>query len=130
MFHSPGLAGSASRRYAAIHAGSRVESATPHGLVKILFDELLLAIDAFSVAMDHGDVTKANDKQVRALSILHALDSSLDFDKGGDIALSLAQVYRETKRLMLSSMQNRNSVDARKGHAIISEIAEAWNQIG
>ena len=38
MYYSPGFAGSASRRYAAVHAGSRIESATPHGLVKILFD--------------------------------------------------------------------------------------------
>jgi len=130
MYHSPGLAGSASRRYAAIHAGSRVESASPHGLVKILFDELLLAIDAFAVALDQGDMAKANDKNLRALSIVQALDDSLDFDKGGDISISLAQIYRETKRLLLSSMQSHGSADARKAHGIISEIADAWNQIG
>jgi len=129
MFHSSGLAGSASRRYAAIHAGSRVESASPHGLVKILFDELLLAIDAVSVALDQADTGKANDKNMRALSIVQALDSSLDFDKGGDVALSLAQIYRETKRLMLVAIQTGNGAESRKAHAIISEIADAWSQI-
>ena len=46
MFYNQGYAGnSAARRYAAVHSGSRTEGATPHGLVKILFDELLLALD-------------------------------------------------------------------------------------
>jgi flagellar protein FliS len=75
MYYSPGFAGSASRRYAAVHAGSRIESATPHGLVKILFDELMQAMDACALAMERGDRAKANDKYIRAISIVHALDS-------------------------------------------------------
>lgn len=130
MYHSPAFAGTASRRYAAVHAGSRVESASPHGLIKILFDELLLAIDASAKALEQGDQHKANDKNIRALSIVQALDSSLDFEKGGDIAIGLAQIYRETSRLMLLSQQMRSAAEARKAHAIISEIADAWNRIG
>ncbi|MBP6031215.1 MAG: flagellar protein FliS [Sphingobium sp.] len=130
MYYSPGFAGSASRRYAAVHAGSRIESATPHGLVRILFEELLLAIDAAALAMERGDRPKANDKYIRSLSIIHALDSSLDLDNGGDIAVGLAQIYRETRRLMIAAHQSGNAADARKAHAIISEIADAWNKIG
>ncbi|MGD9811686.1 MAG: flagellar export chaperone FliS [Sphingobium sp.] len=130
MYHSTGFAGAASRRYAAVHAGSRIESASPHGLVKILFEELLLAIDAAALALEQAERPKANDKYVRSLSIIHALDSSLDFDNGGDIALGLAQIYREARRLMISAYQNGRSAEARKAHAIISEIADAWNRIG
>lgn len=130
MYHSPGFVGSASRRYAAVHAGSRIESATPHGLIKILFDELLLAIDASALAMERGEQVKANNKYIRAISIIHALDSSLDFDRGGAVAVGLAQIYRETRRLMVAASQSSNAEDARKAHAIISEIADAWNNIG
>lgn len=130
MYHSPGFAGSASRRYAAVHAGSRIESATPHGLVKILFDELLQAMDACALAMERYDRIKANDKYIRSISIIHALDSSLDFDQGGEIAVGLAQIYRETRRLMIASHNSGTSGDARKAQAIIAEIADAWNKIG
>jgi len=130
MYHSAGFAGAASRRYAAVHAGSRIESASPHGLVKILFEELLLAIDASALAFEQGERAKANDKYIRAISIIHALDTSLDFDRGGDIAVGLAQIYREARRLMILSYQNGSASEARKAHAIISEIAEAWNRIG
>ena len=86
MFYNQGYAGgSAARRYAAVHSGSRTEGATPHGLVKILFDELLLALDAAALAERQGDRMKVSDKQARAMSILFALESSLDFDKGGYI---------------------------------------------
>src|SRR3546814_9796486 len=84
-----GNSASASRRYAAIDTGSKVEGANPHQLVKILFDELLLAIDSSIVADKAGDRSKCSEKQARALSILHALESSLDFDKGGQVALGL-----------------------------------------
>jgi flagellar secretion chaperone FliS len=131
MYYSAqGFAGAASRRYAAVHAGSRVESASPHGLVKILFDELLLAIDACAIALEADDPIKANDKNIRAMSIVQALEASLDFEKGGDIALSLAQIYRETRRLLIGAMHGRNSADARQARVIIAEIAEAWNKIG
>ena len=129
MYYSPGFAGTASRRYASVHAGSRVESATPHGLVKILFDELMLAMDASALAMERGDRAKANDKYIRTLSIIHALDSSLDFDHGGDIAIGLAQIYRETRRLMISAHQSGHANDVRKAYSLIAEIADAWNRI-
>ena len=130
MYYASGFAGAATKRYAAVHAGSRIEGSSPHGLVKILFDELLLAMDACALAMDQGDQHKANDKHIRATSILYALDSSLDFDKGGDIAISLAQIYRETRRLLLAAFDSRSSADVRAARALIGEIADAWNAIG
>lgn len=130
MYQASGFAGVASKRYAAIHAGSRTEGASPHALVKLLFDELMLAMDACALALDHGDAHKANDRHIRALSILYALDSSLDFNKGGDIAISLAQIYRETRRLLLVAFDSRMSADVRRAHALIAEIADAWNNIG
>jgi flagellar protein FliS len=130
MYHSSGLAGNASRRYAAVHAGSRVESASPHGLIKLLFEELLVAMDACALAFERGDQVKANDRHLRAISLIYALDSSLDFEKGGDIATGLAVIYREARRLMLLAAQQRSSAPVRQAHGIVAEIASAWNQIG
>lgn len=90
MFYSQqGYAGNrAARGYAAVHSGSRIEGATPHALVKVLFDELLIALEATALAERNNDRLKVSDKQARAMSILIALESSLDFDKGGDIAMA------------------------------------------
>lgn len=123
-------AGAATRRYASIDKRSKVEGATPHQLVKILFDELLLAMDAAALAEAKGDRLKASDKQARAMSILHALESSLDFDRGGEIAVGLAQIYRESRRLILKGAQSRDPEDVQKARALVAEIADAWTQIG
>ncbi|MAP45735.1 flagellar export chaperone FliS [Sphingobium naphthae] len=131
MFYNQGYAGgSAARRYAAVHSGSRTEGATPHGLVKILFDELLLALDAAALAERQGDRMKVSDKQARAMSILFALESSLDFDKGGDVATGLAQIYREARRLLLVGAKERSADPVDQARAIVAEIADAWSQIG
>lgn len=130
MFYNQGYAGgSAARRYAAVHSGSRTEGATPHGLVKILFDELLLAMDAAALAERNGDCMKVSDKQARAMSILFALEASLDFDKGGDVAVGLAQIYRESRRLLLAGAKERSAAPVEQARAMIAEIADAWNQI-
>ena len=131
MFYNQGYAGaSAARRYAAVHSGSRTEGATPHALVKILFDELLLALEASALAERQGDRVKVSDKQARAMSILFALESSLDFDKGGDISIGLAQIYREARRLLLVGAKDRKAEPVDQAHAMIAEIADAWTQIG
>ncbi|WHO38258.1 flagellar protein FliS [Sphingobium sp. AP49] len=130
MFYNQGYAGSAAaRRYAAVHSGSRIEGATPHALVKILFDELLIALDAAALAERNGDRIKVSDKQARAMSILFALEASLDFDKGGDIATGLAQIYRESRRLLLVGAKQRDAQPVDQARAMIGEIAEAWGQI-
>lgn len=130
MFYGQGYAGAATRRYAAVHAGGRIEGASPHALVKILFDELLLAMDAAALAERQGDRAKASEKQARALSILHALETSLDFEQGGEIALGLAQIYREARRLLIQGAQQRSADEVEKARGIIAEIADAWGQIG
>lgn len=130
MFFNQGYAGaSAARRYAAVHSGSRIEGATPHALVKLLFDELLLALDAAALAERNGDRVKVSDKQARAMSILFALETSLDFDKGGDVAMGLAQIYREARRLLLVGAKERDAGPVEQAHVMIGEIAGAWNQI-
>jgi flagellar protein FliS len=129
MFGTQGYA-AASRRYAAVDAGSKIEGATPHQLVKILFDELLLAMDASAIAMRAGDDRKARDKQTRALTMLHALESSLDYEKGGEIAVNLAVVYREARRRMIAAVADGDAERVQGAHAIVAEIAEAWTKIG
>ena len=131
MFYNQGYAGSAAaRRYAAVHSGSRIEGATPHALVKILFDELLIALDAAALAERNADRMKVSDKQARAMSILFALEARLDFDTGGDIATGLAQIYREARRLLLVGAKERNAEPVEQARAMVGEIAEAWIQIG
>lgn len=125
-----GFTASASRRYAAIDTGSRIEGASPHQLVKILFEELLRSLDAATHAERNEDRIRASEKQTRALSILHALETSLDFQRGGEIAVGLSQIYRESRRLILSSAQSHTVDSMVRARGMLAEISDAWSQIG
>lgn len=118
------------KRYAAVETDSRIEGATPHQLVRILFDELLLAIDASVLALRAQDRQKTIDKQTRALTILHALEGSLDHKRGGEIALSLAVIYRESRKRLLEGTSAGNAEAMELARGYIAEIADAWTQIG
>jgi len=118
------------RQYVAIDTGSRAEGATPHQLVRMLFDELLFSLDAAALALRGGDGHQCCDRQTRALAILHALETSLDFEQGGEIAINLAVIYREARKRVLEATASNRAEPMEQARGFIADIAEAWNQIG
>lgn len=130
MLMRHGQFGAARARYQSIDMASRIEGASPHGLVAILFDELLKALDAMAVAIRRGDLGQRGTRQARALSILHGLEGSLDFEKGGDIAKGLSAIYREARRLTIAGAQANDAEPIVQAREMLNEIASAWNQIG
>ncbi len=120
----------AGHHYHQIGAESRVAGATPHMLVSIMFEEVLIALDTAIAAANTQDTMLVTDQRYRALSILIALEASLDFRAGGDLAVSLARVYREASRLVRAE-KNADTVDGYiKARAMIGDIADAWFAIG
>ena len=130
MYKPAGYPGGAGARYRTIDVSSRIEGASPHRLVAILFEELIKAIETAQAAHRQGDMGKRAERQARALSILHALEASLDFERGGEIANSLASIYRESRRLIaLGGRDNRPEL-VEQAHAMLADIAGAWETIG
>lgn len=130
MFRTASAYGGAGARYRTIDVSSRLEGATPHRLVAILFEELLRAIETAQAAHRQGDRGKRAERQARALSILHALEGSLDFEKGGEIAASLSSIYREGRRLITDGYREDRPELVEQSRAMLAEIASAWESIG
>jgi flagellar protein FliS len=122
--------GAARARYQNVDLASRIEAASPHRLVAILLEELLKSLDAMAAACRLSDFTQRGLRQSRSLSILHGLEESLDFSKGGDIAASLAAIYREARRLVLVGGQDNNPEAVMQAREMAAEIASAWSAIG
>lgn len=119
----------AARSYRSIDIASRIESANPHGLVAILFEELLKSMDAMVAAMRRRDFSQRAMRQGRALSILQALDISLDFEQGGDIARDLSLIYRHARRLTMDGSRTNDLAQVEEARAMMGEIASAWEAI-
>lgn len=130
MFRAAGQLGGAGARYRDIEMTSRIDGASPHRLIAILFEELLRAIDAAKVAMERQDQGRLADKQARALSILQALEASLDVEKGGEIATNLSAIYREGRRLLTTGTREKRPELIAQARTMLADIASAWDSIG
>ena len=121
-------AGTAS--YKNVDISSRIEGATPHQLVQIMYEELLKTMDAMAFATSRGDYVQRGERQAKALAILVELESSLDFDKGGQIAVDLVAIYREARRLLIAGGRDGDARIVVRAREMIQEISEAWDAIG
>lgn len=122
--------GAARARYQSVDLSSRIESASPHGLVAILFDELIKALDAMAAAARRKDFGQRGMKQSRALTILHSLETSLDFNNGGEIAQSLATIYAEARRLIIVAGRDNDAERVVRAREMLHQIASAWEALG
>ena len=121
---------SAAANYGNLDATSRVAAASPHELVSILFEQLLLRLDRAKRSLDRGDMAAMLQSRARASDILNALEESLDFDNGGEIATALAIVYREASNRSDSASGSEAGDKLVSAREMIAEIAEAWAEIG
>ena len=129
MYIQRGQFSVAKARYRSVELTSRIEGASPHELVVILFEEVLKALGAMQAAMEKGDFSRRGQSQSRALAIVHSLDTSLDFEKGGEVARGLAAIYRETNRLILAAGRDNDVASVKQAADMLKEIAEAWTAI-
>jgi flagellar protein FliS len=130
MFVPRGQFKVAHAHYQSVDLESRIEGATPHQLVVIMFEELLKSLDAMVVAARRGDYQQRIRRQSRAMALLHGLEGSLDFAKGGEIADGLAAIYREARRLVMIGGRENDPQPIERAREMLREIASAWAQIG
>jgi flagellar protein FliS len=107
-----------------------VEGADPHGLVQILYTELIQSMDRMHMAMEQKDYVAKSTHITKVLSILHVLASSLDFEKGGEVAISLARLYEWARRRVIEASRDNKLPTIEEVRKAIADIAEAWNTIG
>lgn len=129
MYVARGQFGAARARYQRVDIASRIEGADPHQLVAILYDELLQSLDAMAVAMARGDLNQRGERQARALRLVSGLETSLDYDQGGDIAIGLAKIYREARRLVIAAARENDAALVGQARAMLGEVAGAWGEI-
>ena len=95
-----------------------------------MYEELLKALDAMAFATARGDYVQRGQRQSKALAILTGLETSLDFEKGGEIAMGLVTIYREARRLVIAAGREGEARHVTTAREMIFEISTAWDAIG
>ncbi len=106
-----------------------VQSASPVGLVVILYDSALRSLYQAMQAIDAGKIEDRTACLNHALDIIGHLDGSLDLEIGGDTARTLSDFYSYTRARILEAGIT-NSRDKLAGLAVhLTDLRNAWQQV-
>jgi flagellar protein FliS len=109
---------------------SRVESAEPLQLVRLLYQGALAAVRDARRYLASGDIAARSYAVSKAFDILMELTSSLDRARGGEIAARLAQLYDYLQRRLLEANARQEDEPLAEVLGLLTTLAEAWQEIG
>lgn len=115
--------------YRAVELRGRIASADRHGLISLLYAELLDALARAAGAASRCDREATSRAAARALSVLAALTDSLDPDRGGEVAAILGSLYGRSVAATIAAMRTLDASALRTVHARIADVAAAWASI-
>jgi flagellar protein FliS len=106
-----------------------VEGASPVGLVVLLYGGAVTALMRAISAVEANNIEKRVHELNKVLAILAELQGTLDFEKGGAVAVQLEKYYIVLRAQVLeASIKNSKSIleDLVKN---VSGVKEAWQQV-
>ena len=134
MFNSavaPSMSQRQAGAYTQMYAVTRVDCATPHGLIDMLYDGLIGAMTEARGAIRSRNIAAKTVAIKRAVRIVsEGLDSALDLAKGGVLAAQLHGLYHYIAlRLTHANLHNDEAAVA-ECCRLIERLRTAWSQIG
>jgi flagellar secretion chaperone FliS len=120
----------AADQYLALELNSRLDAASPHKLVSILYEELQRALEVAVRTLAAGRGIAVHPQVNRAQSILMALEASLDFKAGGTLSHSLAAVYRSMRKELSQAARAGDSLKLSALQKGVESVANAWASVG
>ena len=108
-----------------------IEAEDSHAMVLLLFDELIKTARIFSknINAETGDLKLRSETMSKALTIIYALQSSLDFERGGEIAENLYRLYEYTREQILIDNKSGKAAGILVAISSLEDIREAWVEI-
>lgn len=116
--------------YRGVDSAARVAMADRHGLVQLMFDELVAALGRAQAACERRERAARSHAAGQALSILAGLSSALDAERGGEVAALLASVYAQSSAEIIAAGQSERPEAYAAVAARIADIGDAWRLIG
>jgi len=97
-----------------------------------MFDALIKSIEIYveNIDVKKADLELRSKHFSRSLTIIYSLQSSLDFEKGGEIADNLFQTYEFARQMVIGSIRTMDKTGPKRAISLLSEIREAWAQMG
>lgn len=114
-------------QYRRADTGEVLAVESPHGIILVTLRELERSLRVLAVA-ETGNAPAAHVN--RAFTALYILQSSLDFDRGGEIAVNLFRVYEYCRLRVAEAFRREPAPRMSDAADHIAALIAAWEQIG
>jgi len=106
-----------------------VNGASPVQLIIMLYDGALRFMEQGKHAMAHGDLPRQNQCLQKAQRIIVELMSTLDMERGGEIAKNLFALYGYVLNELVAANVEDQPEPIDRSIKVISELRDGWAQI-
>jgi flagellar secretion chaperone FliS len=123
-------------QYRAVRSHGLVADATPARLVQVMFEHILAELATSQGCMDRisnnlplAEVIAKGKSMGKAVRLINQLNSTLDMERGGQIAENLRALYLYMlERLTLANINNDAGIVAEVS-SLVRKIKSGWDQI-
>ncbi len=115
--------------YRQIDASGRTAEADGPALVQLLYEEAIRSLRTAAWATENQQFAVKSDKLTRATAILFALEAGLDFEQGGEVAVTLARLYAGARNTIVAASLGSDPTPFRSVADTLADIAEAWRTV-
>jgi flagellar protein FliS len=98
-------------------------------LIQMLFDGLIESLATAKGHIERGAINEKSKSLARAGRIVVGLQGALDFDKGGDIARNLNDLYSYVTRRLFHVNAHNDLEALQEVHNLMNEIRGAWQVV-
>lgn len=131
MYTSPSARVSAASAYQQVGVNSQVMGASPHGLISLLFHELIKCLTGAKTAMQSKDVPlKVRLMAKSARLIDEGLMSSLDTQAGGKLAGNLHRLYSYSLMRLAQANSANDVAMVDEVLGLLQPVMDSWDEIG
>ena len=119
------------RQYLNDDINAKTTSLDPHKIIEEVLKDLKKNMETLAYSIDHEPVISSikSNSFSKSLTAIYILESSLDFENGGQIAKNLYSIYEFCKDSIMKGFTKRNSKIVYDAIPPIDEILDGWKQI-
>lgn len=128
MRYATAMGSNAYDTYRSIDLVGRTSTTDSGQLVDVLYEECIRALRAAAWAAEQLRHTEKSERISKATAILFALESGLDFERGGDVSRTLATFYHGIRQQIVGAAIGNDPAPFRAAARDMEEIAGAWTQ--
>ena len=117
------------RNYQTVGAHTQVAAADPYRLVQLMLANVVERLAAAHGHMERGEIARKGEQVSKAIAVLSALDSSLNFELGGEIAANLHSLYEYMVFRLVRANADNDLAGLDEVAGLARNIKEGWDGI-